>query len=74
MLMKKWSDELIELSREYLNYDGVNVKSLTGKFGILNIDYQNQTYKISLLTSNNVNEIITFKSTDEIINAGWAVD
>ena len=40
--MNKWSDKLIELSKEYLNYDGVNVKSLSGEFGILNIDYEKQ--------------------------------
>jgi len=30
-----WSNELIELSEEYLNYDGVNVKSQKGDFGSL---------------------------------------
>ena len=40
-----WSNELIELSEEYLNYDGVNVKTQKGDFGILNIDYQNKIYK-----------------------------
>ena len=39
--MKKWSDSLIKLSREFLNYDGVNVKSIKREFGILNIDYDN---------------------------------
>jgi len=31
-----WSEELTELSEEYLNYDGVNVKTKKGDFGILN--------------------------------------
>jgi hypothetical protein len=37
-----WSKELTELSEEYLKYDGVNVKSKNGQFGILNIDYENK--------------------------------
>jgi hypothetical protein len=41
-----WSKELIELSKTYLQIDGVSVKSLNGDFGILNIDEENQTYKI----------------------------
>jgi len=69
--MKKWSDELIELSREYLNYNGVHVKSLKAEFGILNIDYDNQIYTIKLFISN---QTLTFKSVEDIINAGWAVD
>jgi len=69
--MKKWSDELIELSREYLYYSGVNVKSLKPEFGILNIDYEKQIYTIKLFDSN---QTLTFKSVDDIINAGWAVD
>ena len=69
--MKKWSDELIELSREYLNYTGTNVKSLKAEFGILNIDYTNQIYTITLFNSNRV---LTFNSVDDIINSGWAVD
>ena len=69
--MKKWSDELINLSREYLEIDGVNVKSLKAEFGILNIDYENKIYTINFLSSN---QILTFYSVDEIINAGWAVD
>jgi len=70
--MKKWSDELIELSEEYLNYDGVSVKSLNCHFGILNIDYKNQIYTI--LIKPELNEKLTFNSVSEIINAGWAVD
>ena len=69
--MKKWSNELIELSREYLNYDGTNVKSLNKQFGILNINYEKQIYTINILTSE---QILTFNSVEEIINAGWAVD
>ena len=69
--MKKWSDNLIQLSREYLNYDGVKVKSLNREFGILNIDYENQNYYISILNSN---QTLTFKSVNEIINSGWVVD
>ena len=59
--MKKWSDELIELSREYFEIDGVNVKSLKAEFGILNIDYENKKYKINFLSSNRT---LTFNSID----------
>ena len=69
--MKKWSDKLIELSREYLNYDGIRVKSHTPEFGVLNIDYKNQIYTISI---SNSNRILTFNSVDEIIKSGWVVD
>jgi hypothetical protein len=69
--MKKWSDNLIELSKEYLNYDGVDVKSLNGDFGVLNINYEKQIYKIIFKTSK---QTLIFNSVDEIINAGWAVD
>ena len=69
-----WSEELTELSEEYLNYDGVNVKTKKGDFGILNIDYQNKIYKINLLTENKKNLNLTFNSVSEIISAGWAVD
>ena len=69
--MKKWSDNLIQLSKQYLNYDGVKVKSLNREFGILNIDYENQDYYISIL---NTNQTLTFKSVNEIINSGWVVD
>jgi hypothetical protein len=37
-----WSKDLQELSEEHLEYDGVNVKTQKGDFGILNIDYQNK--------------------------------
>ena len=69
-----WSDRLIELSEEYLNYDGVNVKSQNGDFGILNIDYQNKIYKIHLLTENKNNLNLTFNSVSQMISAGWVVD
>ena len=69
--MKKWSDNLIKLSKEYLNYDGTRVKSLNCQFGILNIDYKNNIYTISV--SNSI-QTLTFKSVDEIINSGWVVD
>jgi hypothetical protein len=66
-----WSEKLIELSEEYLEYDGTNVKSLKGQCGILNIDYENKIYKITLF---NDNSVLTFNSVDEMIKAGWAVD
>jgi hypothetical protein len=69
--MKNWSDKLIELSREYLNYDGTHVKSLSGDFGILNIDYEKQIYKIKSKSSN---QEFIFNSVNEIVNAGWTVD
>ena len=69
--MKKWSDELIELSREYLEYDGVNVKSLNSEFGILNIDYDKKIYTIKLLTSDRI-EI--FSTVEDILKSGWVVD
>ena len=67
--MKKWSDDLIKLSREYLNYDGVRVKSLNKEFGQLKID--NDIYTIILSNSNHT---LTFTSVDDIINSGWVVD
>ena len=69
--MRKWSDNLIKLSKEYLNYDGTRVKSLNCQFGILNIDYENNIYTISV---SNSNQTLIFKSVDEIINSGWVVD
>jgi hypothetical protein len=69
--MNKWSDKLIELSREYLNYTDTHVKSLNGQFGILYIDYDNQVYTIKLRSTN---QELTFKSVNDIINNGWAVD
>jgi len=68
--MKSWSNELIELTKQYLKYDGVSVKSLKGNFGIIN-KYEDK-YIISIKPDYTVN--LTFYSIDEIINAGWAVD
>ena len=69
-----WSNVLTELSEEYLNYDGVNVKTKKGDFGILNIDYENKIYKINLLTENKNNLNLIFNSVSELIENGWAVD
>ena len=69
--MNKWSDNLIQLSKEYLNYSGTRVKSLSGNFGELNIDYENNIYTISV---SNSNQTLTFNSVEEIINSGWVVD
>jgi len=68
---KKWSEKLIELSEEYLNYSGSRVKSLNGEFGVLNIDYDNKIYYIHISNSEN---ILTFNSVYDIINSGWVVD
>ena len=65
--MKKWSDNLIQLSKEYLNYSGTRVKSLSGNFGELNIDYDNNIYSITI---SNSNQTLTFNSVGEIINSG----
>jgi hypothetical protein len=67
-----WSKELIELSKEYLNYDGTHVKSTNGDFGILHIDSKNNVYTISLKPDFNVN--LTFNSVPEMLKSGWAVD
>ena len=69
--MKKWSDKLIELSKEYLNYSGTRVKSQDLEFGTLIIDYNNSIYTIHI---SNSNKIVIFKSINEIINSGWVVD
>ena len=67
--MKKWSDNLIELSRDLLQIDGVNVKSIKGQFGKLNIE--DKIYKISI---KNTTDVLIFNSIDDIINSGWVVD
>jgi len=67
--MKKWSDELIKLSRKYLQYSGTMVKSMQGEFGVL--DIENNIYYILILNSD---KTLTFNSVDEILNAGWVVD
>jgi len=69
--MKKWSDKLIELSEEYLNYSGTRVKNLNGDFGLLTIDYDNKKYKI---TVSNSDKILTFNSVQDMINNKWVVD
>jgi DNA-binding ferritin-like protein (Dps family) len=69
--MKKWSDKLIELSEEYLNYSRTRVKSLNGDFGLLTIDYDKNIYTITI---SDTNEILLFNSVNQIINNGWAVD
>jgi len=69
--MNKWSNGLIELSKEYLNYSGTCVKSLKGEFGKLEIDYQNNIYSIIIFNSD---QTIIFNSINQIINAGWVVD
>ena len=69
--MKKWSDNLIELSREYLNYSGTRVKSINKQFGELEIDYKNNIFYIHV---SNSDEVLTFYSVEEIINSGWVVD
>jgi hypothetical protein len=69
--MRKWSENLINLSREYMEIDGVHLKSLDGDFGILNIDSENKLYKIQLKDSD---QVLIFNSADEMIDAGWAVD
>jgi hypothetical protein len=69
--MKSWSDNLIKLSREHLNYSGSRVKSINGDFGLLNIDYDNNIYTIIISGSS---KTMTFNTVDEIINSGWVVD
>jgi hypothetical protein len=69
--MRNWSDNLIELSREYLNYSETRVKSSDYQFGLLTIDYDNNIYTITI---SNSDKILTFKSVDEIIDNGWVVD
>ena len=65
--MKCWSDKLIKLTKEYLNYDGTHAKSLKGQFGILNIDNENQTYTITLKSTN---QELVYNSVDDIIKSG----
>ena len=68
---KNWSDNLIELSREYLNYSGSRVKSSNYEFGELVIDYDKNIYYIHV---SDTGEILSFNSVNEIINSGWVVD
>jgi hypothetical protein len=67
-----WSKELIDLSKEYLEYDRTNVKSCKGKFGILSIE--NSIYKITLKPITNESQVLNFNSVEEMIKSGWAVD
>jgi len=67
--MKTWSEKLITLSREYLNYTDTRVKHIKGKFGLLTIE--NNIYTI---TVSNTNETLTFNSVDDILKSGWVVD
>ncbi|GHU61046.1 hypothetical protein FACS189445_2570 [Spirochaetia bacterium] len=67
-----WSEKLIELSEEYLNYDGTQVKHFKGKFGSLSIE--DNIYKITLKPITNESQVLTFHSVDEMIKTGWAVD
>ena len=69
--MNKWSENLIELSREYLNYTDTRVKSIKGQFGLLTIDYDKDIYSISI---SNSDKILIFNSVNDIINSGWVVD
>jgi len=66
-----WSKELINTSRKLLNISGVSVKSLDGNFGVLQIGDIEPKYMICFYDEN---KTVSFKSIDEIINAGWAVD
>jgi hypothetical protein len=72
MYSKKWSDQLIELSRLHL-VNGVHVKSLNGGFGILNVNSERTVYQVALLDKSNETFLI-FNSVNEMIEAGWAVD
>jgi len=67
--MKKWSNDLIKLSRKYLKISGTMVKSLQGEFGIL--DIENNIYYILILNSDIT---LTFNSVEDILLAGWVVD
>ena len=62
---------MTKLSKSYFELGGCNVKSDEGKFGFLIVDSENQLYKISLFNSD---EILIYKSVNELIRAGWAVD
>ena len=70
MKKKKWSDELIETSKEYL-MRGSYVKSLNGQFGMLCIDYKNSKYMINIRDSK---DVLIYDSIDEMIEAGWVID
>jgi hypothetical protein len=67
-----WSKELQEMSKMYFEIDGTHVKSTNGNFGVLNIDYQNKIYTISIKPD--FTENLTFYSVGDMIKSGWAVD
>jgi len=66
-----WSEELQELSRLYL-VDGVRVKSTNGDFGVLSVVCD--THTIKLLKRGKGETPLQFKSVDDMINSGWAID
>jgi asparagine synthetase B (glutamine-hydrolysing) len=67
-----WSKELTELSKAYLELSGTCVKNLNGDFGVLDIDHKTNTYKV--LSRDEAGKSMEYKSADELIKAGWAVD
>jgi hypothetical protein len=70
-----WSKELRELSKTHLQSSGVNVKSVDGDYGILNINRERTIYRVSLLRKSETKDTRTeFHSVDDMIEAGWAVD
>jgi len=69
--MGKWSEKLIELSEEYLEYSGTRVKSSKGEFGELEIDHDKKIYSINV---SNSDQILKYNSVNQIINSGWVVD
>jgi hypothetical protein len=69
-----WSEELQDLSRIYLEVDGVNVKSVDGDFGKLRVDNAKHSYVVSLLKKGKGSIPLSFDSVSEMIIAGWAVD
>jgi hypothetical protein len=66
-----WSKKLTELSRSNFEIGCCNVKSESGQFDFLIVDGVNRQYKISLF---NTDEVLTFKSVNELLENGWAVD
>jgi hypothetical protein len=66
-----WSEKLIKLSYKLMQQSGVSVKSLNGKFGILEIKNNPTIYTLTIYDTQ---EKISFESIEEMIKAGWAVD
>ena len=60
--MKKWTDNLIELSREYLNYTDTRVKSLDEKFG-------NSHVQVARFINNRPMKLLGFKTPYQIFIA-----